>query len=163
VLPRGEVASVTRSSERGASKMWVFTNKGFFSVVQDRNDSTKLLVRSRIKGDLERVFGEEIEAAGAWVTETPKADYRFRVFLPKEMVVAQIAREVDEIDYGNYKNSYAGNTDIPQPLRSVMKYHMTDAWSAMWAAQKEAKELEEAYEENDGAHIFWGSSPTVSD
>jgi len=137
--------------------MWVFTNKGFFSIVEDRNDSTKLLVRSRIKGDLERVFDDAIEHCGAFITETPNADYRFRVFLPKEMVVAEIAREVSEIDYGNFKNSFADNDDLPSPLRAVMKYHMSDVWSAMWAAQKEAKELEEAYEENGGAHIFWGS------
>jgi hypothetical protein len=132
----------TFPTKGGTSNMWVFTNKGFFSIVEDRNDSTKLLVRSRIKGDLERVFGDEIEEAGAWVTETPKADYRFRVFLPKEMVVAQIAREVSEIDYGNFKNSFAGNADLPSPLRAIMKYHMSDVWSAMWAAQKEAKEWE---------------------
>ena len=122
--------------------MWAFTNKGFFSVVQDRNDSTRLLVRSRIKGDLERVFDDAIKHCGAFITETPDADYRFRVFLPKEMVVAEIAREVNEIDYGNFKNSFAGNADLPSSLRAIMKYHMSDVWSSMWTAQKEAEEWE---------------------
>lgn len=122
--------------------MWAFTNKGFFSIVEDRNDSTKLLVRSRIKGDLERVFDDAIKHCGAFITETPDADYRFRVFLPKEMVVAEIAREVNEIDYGNFKNSFAGNADLPSSLRAIMKYHMFDVWSSMWTAQKEAEEWE---------------------
>ena len=48
--------------------MWVFTNKGFFSIVEDRNDSTKLLVRSRIKGDLERVF-DDVHCEADWKTD----------------------------------------------------------------------------------------------
>ena len=54
--------------------MWLFTSKSFLSVVSDKENPTgdRLLVRSRIMGDIEEVFPD------ADVMETPYADYRFR-------------------------------------------------------------------------------------
>jgi hypothetical protein len=122
--------------------MWVFTNKGFVSIVEDRNDSTKLLVRARMKGDLERLF----HALLPWlkVEETPDADYRFRVSLHKPVVTNAIGVAVDEIDYDNFKNSYRDNEEIPQTIRSLMHYHMHEVWEAMWKAQKSGLTYEEA-------------------
>ena len=54
--------------------MWLFTSKSFLSVVADKENPTgdRLLVRSRIAGDIEEVFPD------ANVMETCNADYRFR-------------------------------------------------------------------------------------
>jgi hypothetical protein len=34
--------------------MWLFCEKGFVSIVVDRDDPDRLLVRARVKGDIER-------------------------------------------------------------------------------------------------------------
>ena len=36
--------------------MWVCLNNSFLSIVQNRNNLEQLLVRSRRKGDIEKVF-----------------------------------------------------------------------------------------------------------
>lgn len=79
--------------------MWVFTNRGFLSVVQDRDDPDTLVVRSRFPGHIQALF------PGAEVATTPNADYLYRAFLPREKVVETIRREIDAIDYVNFKDS----------------------------------------------------------
>ena len=87
--------------------MWVYTNKGFFSIVEDKDNGTKLLVRARIKGDLERLFRPYFSTLD--VEETNDADYRFRVRLDRPVVTNAIGVAVDEIDYINFKNNYKDN------------------------------------------------------
>jgi hypothetical protein len=36
--------------------MWIFCESGFYSIVQHEDDPNTLIVRARIKGDLERLF-----------------------------------------------------------------------------------------------------------
>ena len=36
--------------------MWIILNKSFLSIVKNRNDENELLVRARVKGDIQRVF-----------------------------------------------------------------------------------------------------------
>jgi hypothetical protein len=38
--------------------MWMITTIGFFSVVQDHDDPDRLLVRARVREDLERLRDE---------------------------------------------------------------------------------------------------------
>jgi hypothetical protein len=125
--------------------MWVFTNKGFFSIVEDRDNADNHLVRARMKGDLERLF-KAYGVTKLQVEETPDADYRFRVSLHKPVVTNAIGVAVDEIDYDNFKNSYRDNEKIPHTLRSLTHYHMHDVWSAMHEAQEHGKDYEEAEE-----------------
>lgn len=129
--------------------MWVFTNKGFFSIVEDRDNANNHLVRARMKGDLERLFAPYFAFPKLKVEETPDADYRFRVSLHKSVVTNAIGVAVDEIDYDNFKNSYRDNESIPNPQRSLVHYHMHDVWTAMWTAQKDAKTFEEVADEAD--------------
>ena len=79
--------------------MWIFTNRGFLSVVQDLDDANQLIVRSRFPGHIQTLF------PGAKVATTPDHDYLYRAFLPKAAVARVIRREVETIDYGNFKNS----------------------------------------------------------
>ena len=50
--------------------MWIVLNKSFLSIVKNRNNENQLLVRARVKGDIEKVFDE------ADVFEDENADYR---------------------------------------------------------------------------------------
>lgn len=86
--------------------MWLFTTRGFYSVVQDTSDpeGETLLVRSRTRQDLEalREFLPAIE-----IRETPEHDYRFRVRLPRQVFGVIALNLVSEIDYPNFKNAVA--------------------------------------------------------
>lgn len=79
--------------------MWVVLNHAFLSIVADKADPGRLLVRSRFRADIAAVFPD------ADVTETPDADYRFRTFLPRDVVAARLSDAVGQIDYPNFKAS----------------------------------------------------------
>lgn len=82
--------------------MWVFLNNAFLSIVQDRNDLSRLLVRSRIMGDIQTAFKDYAELD---VFEMGDADYRYRAFIPREVVADRLALAVRHIDYDNFKGS----------------------------------------------------------
>ena len=57
--------------------MWVFLNNSFLSIVENRNNKEELLVRSRIKGDIEKVFSDSD------VFEIENSDYKYRSYIRK--------------------------------------------------------------------------------
>lgn len=101
--------------------MWIFMNNAMLSIVAHRDRPAALLVRARLRGDIERVFPE------AQVAETPGADYRFRAVLPAGTVARVLAGAVAAIRYDNFKASVA------EPRRASA-YH--DVWYVMLEEQQ---------------------------
>jgi hypothetical protein len=101
--------------------MWILRNDSFLSVVQHRDMPGKLLVRSRIEGDIERAM------PGAEVFEDPSADYRYRAIVDRQALKDALCEAVDAIDYDNFKNSIA---------KSDRKRHHTymDVWGVLAGA-----------------------------
>jgi len=79
--------------------MWIFTQKGFISVVRHVDKANILIVRSRFQGHIERIFPK------AHVVEDGSRDYRFRAELPVKEVSKVIAEMVLGIKYDNFKAS----------------------------------------------------------
>jgi hypothetical protein len=77
--------------------MWVFTKHGFFSIVQDKENENIVIIRARVKGDIEKQLPE------ARVEEDAGSDYRFRARLPKPVAAIWLKQMAEEIDYTNYK------------------------------------------------------------
>ena len=97
--------------------MWIFCKLGFFSAVQHRDKPDTLLVRSRFKGDLERLIGamtkeeRELLCGNPKVEITPNADYRYRTEIRK-VVFAELVRETaEDIDYPNFKDAVHDGTN----------------------------------------------------
>jgi len=84
--------------------MWLCFNDGFLSVVADKDNPTRLLVRARRKQDLLNAVGKETE-----ILETPDGDYRWRTFIGRADFKAIVGRRIDKIDYTNFKNSVKGH------------------------------------------------------
>lgn len=80
--------------------MWIATSNSFLSVVENRADKSEFVVRARVRGDLEKFFGEDIK-----VIETEDSDYRFRVFVTKEYFTDKMCGYINSIDYSNFKDS----------------------------------------------------------
>jgi len=83
--------------------MWILLNDAMFSIVEDRQDRTRVVVRARFEGDLEKVFPAYAEN----VIVQDISDYRFRIFADRDYVKEIVASEVERIDYDNFKNSVA--------------------------------------------------------
>lgn len=82
--------------------MWLHLNNAFLSIVADKNCSSNLYVRGRVRGDIQRVFPD------AKVIATPtNADYAFRASIPRQTVMGAVATSLLEIDYVNFKDSVA--------------------------------------------------------
>ena len=64
--------------------MWIQFNNAFLSIVENRENRVELLVRARVKGDIEKVFPE------ADVFEDNNADYKYRAFISKAIVAEKI-------------------------------------------------------------------------
>ena len=93
--------------------MWVCLSNAFLSIVCKECGPDELLVRARRKGDIENVFPD------AKVKRSPGTDYLFRAVVKRAEVAAAMVREVESIDYDNFKNS-------------VRDHKLHDAYSAFW-------------------------------
>ena len=79
--------------------MWIMTNNSYLSMVSKDCGPSKLLVRARRAGDIEKVFPD------AKVTRTTNRDYLYRAALPRNVVKQTLAAMIDKIDYPNFKDS----------------------------------------------------------
>lgn len=79
--------------------MWVYMSDAFLSIVAHRTNPELLVVRARLKGDIERVF------PGATVVESARSDYRFRTELKRADAARVLADVAADIKYENFKHS----------------------------------------------------------
>jgi hypothetical protein len=105
--------------------MWIFTSKGFFSIVENKFNPDLLHVRARVREDflnfLDLLPGDKDTYP---IEETPNADYGFRLDAPKEEVVKVIQQLTADIDYTNFKSSIHGDS-----IRDA-------AYMQLWAVMK---------------------------
>ena len=102
--------------------MWLFTPNGFLSIVADRDAAGRLLVRGRVRADVEYfcdVVGDGIPI------ETPTADYRWRVKAPATLVAEFLHQQALAIEYDNFKNEVS---DRQGPERA---HTYLGVWSVM--------------------------------
>jgi hypothetical protein len=85
--------------------MWICLNKAFYSVVQDKNEPSRLLVRARRAQDISKCFPD------AKVIANVGTDYKYRAFVSREDVAKAITNEIMNIDYSNFKSSVK-NVDL---------------------------------------------------
>ena len=103
--------------------MWVFLNNSFLSIVENRNNKDELLVRSRIKGDIEKVFPDSD------VFEMENSDYKYRSYIKKTNVSNRLKNVVEGITYDNFKNS------IPSD-QSERHHSYLNVWTELRKLQK---------------------------
>lgn len=116
--------------------MWIFFNDAFLSIVapapgSNADKNGELVVRARLKGDLERAF------PGVRVRETKsqERDYRFRATVSRAIVAETLAGRVKRIDYTNFKSS----VDDPAKGKAKEKWRhdlYMRVWSVMFNAQE---------------------------
>jgi hypothetical protein len=61
--------------------MWIFLNDAFVPTGADRDHRDRSLIRARLTGEIQLAFGDNVQEI-----ETPDADYRFRAFMPGDLV-----------------------------------------------------------------------------
>ena len=87
--------------------MWIYTQNGFISVVQniDAKPGRELLVRSRMRTHLVELLGQVMDKSTVegLVLETPANNYPFRAFVSREVLAELVLGQLKRIDYPNFK------------------------------------------------------------
>ena len=101
--------------------MWVFTTKGFLSIVQHKDVPDHFQVKSRVRAPLESLWPEHDILVIDW------ADYRFRINIRKEEAIPVIAKEIEQVLYTSFKDECREDEDYHHALTRV--------WTTMYNFQ----------------------------
>src|SRR5688500_536584 len=82
--------------------MWVMTERGFFSAVQDREVPTRLLIRARCEEDI-RNLKDLLPDSEPWRLE--RSDYEWRLSCTVAEWAGALANMALDIDYPNFKSA----------------------------------------------------------
>lgn len=85
--------------------MWIFLNDAFFSIVKKDCKSNEVMVRARLPGDIEKVFGSEYRSI-----RVTNADYLYRATIPLSAVARAMVNEIFKISYPSFKESVSHKT-----------------------------------------------------
>jgi hypothetical protein len=102
--------------------MWISLSNAFLSIVAVSGQPELLKVRARRQGDIERIFPDAV------VQHTAGRDYFYRTELPRSVVSAAIAANLEDIDYDNFKNS-------------VRDDRLHSAYASVWTTMSKLQEL----------------------
>lgn len=80
--------------------MWLFSETGFVSAVQHRDDPDKFIVRARDRKSLEPLA----KFAKVKIISGGGTDYPFRIFVSRKKFAAWTAKQIEEMSYTNYKS-----------------------------------------------------------
>lgn len=111
--------------------VWLFTNIGFFSVVQKMN-SNELTVRARVRRDLEILRKRYLPELGQIITKSG-TDYPWRATVSHVAFAAGLAQIAMDCTYPNYKNEVAKRQGKERAHRYAA------VWSALHGLKDEAQ------------------------
>lgn len=103
--------------------MWLVLDKGFVSVVEHRDDPSRLLVRARVAEDILGIFGDDVE-----IVENPTADYLYRAVVSRERFADTVMAAVQALDYPSHFKDVAIERSAPVAGRPEAYY---GTWTAM--------------------------------
>jgi len=111
--------------------MWIFNEDGFFSTVVDRDDPTKLAVRSRDGRSLWNFCKAVGLRAADHVVETRDRDYPWRVRVPKQVWVRYMETKASELDYVDFKSHMTERYQVGEFQLKQLKT-LGDIWGLMY-------------------------------
>ena len=121
--------------------MWLFTETGFVSAVQHRDNPDLLVVRARDRLSLEPLAA----FAETEITTNPRADYPYRTIVGKGTFAAWTVDNIDNLDYPNFKNQVAITRG------KTFASNLGRVWSDMLNAEDaEAHEMRMDYDKSFG-------------
>jgi hypothetical protein len=107
--------------------MWLFTTIGFYSVVAHEDDPRTMLIRARVREDLDNLRRHHLPDLE--IVEGAGTDYRYRAFVSRDEWEHAAAGLAAAVDYPNFKNAVAET----QGTRRAHAY--ADVWSVMRSLQ----------------------------
>ena len=111
--------------------MWVFTETGFVSAVQNRDNPDYLVVRARDRQSLQTLA----DICDVEIKTSQGSDYPYRVFISKADFTSWMNDNIDFLGYDNFKNRVAITRG------KEYAYALGSVWSTMHEVEDEEARL----------------------
>lgn len=86
--------------------MWVITKIGFFSLTNHRDQPENMMVRGRVRSDMERLVAMlPKQHVHSDIIDTSDSDYRYRIIADRRAVGDLIGNLAAEMDYIGFKDN----------------------------------------------------------
>lgn len=123
--------------------MWLFSETGFVSAVQHRDDPEKFIVRARDRESLEPLA----KFARTKIVSNQGTDYPFRVFVSRKRFGQWAAKQIEKLTYTNYKSK------MHQTRGADFCDALHDVWADMQAVSPGRSRKASYYD------YVWGDEP----
>jgi hypothetical protein len=122
--------------------MWIFTETGFVSAVQHRDNPDLLVVRGRDMLSLEPITNKFPELD---ITSNATSDYPHRIIMPKTKFNDWVGESITDLNYPNFKNQVA------KVRGNAFAGLLGKVWGIMLGAEdEEARRVRAAYDRKHG-------------
>lgn len=130
--------------------MWIATTTGYLSIVQGNDDPTVLVVRARVRDDLEpmRQMHEKVLGNRPTILVYDNSDYEWRILTSRDVVAQFLAAKVWDLDYGNFKDA----------VKRIQGPRRASVYSRVWTAMLGLADLDTA-KNRATAKARWSSLP----
>jgi hypothetical protein len=108
--------------------MWLITQHGFFSVVRDRENATRFLVRARVRKDLQNL--KSLAGLEAEVQSSPEREYPFRLRVEEREFPRVMNALGNTVDYPSFTARIAQRID--QACRTLLYGEVMDSLRAIY-------------------------------
>lgn len=109
--------------------MWIFTETGFLSAVQEKNNPETLVVRARDYPSLDPLAKQ----LGQVIRHTPESDYPYRLdHVSKSDFILFLMQTVDALSYTNYKSQ----------AQATLQPEFAPALSKVWSIMQDVEDYE---------------------
>jgi hypothetical protein len=118
--------------------MWIYSTKGFFSIVQNRDNPDQVIIRARLKkdiDDLKRVF-DSLKLRTTKIAENSRADYRYRFTADRMDWITVMIRLMVDLHYTNFKD------EVYNVESGEVRERRHDAYLRIWAIMCNLQEFE---------------------
>jgi uncharacterized protein YbgA (DUF1722 family) len=88
--------------------VWIYSSIGFFSLTNHRDRPDTVMVRGRVRSDMERFLQALPEAARqSEIIETHDTDYRYRILADRQATGDVVGKLAANMDYIGFKDTVA--------------------------------------------------------
>lgn len=111
--------------------MWLMTTSGYYSVVQHREDPELVLVRARVRADLENLE-KFIPGLSETLRYDATADYPHRMVMDRAVWMSIVTQLTLEVDYDNFKSAVGRADPERAHVYHNIWYRLTDLEPDFW-------------------------------
>lgn len=109
--------------------MWIFSTKGFFSVVENKDDRNRVIIRARLRKDIDdlKYIFDSLKLRTTKIAINSRSDYHYRFTADRMDWITVMIRLMVGIHYTNFKDA------VFDTESGEMKEKRQDAYLKIWA------------------------------